>query len=82
MEIPEKVICCKKCNCPIAHNNIIEIQESLVLVKISAEIALAKKTGNTNLLRCKLCKENVGYKYEEIIYLFKDKTYRTYTNKI
>lgn len=43
MEIPEKVICCKRCNCPIAHSKIIEIQEDLVLVKVNAEIALIEK---------------------------------------
>lgn len=79
MNIPEKVICCKNCRCPIAHNNIKEIQADLVLLKPNSDIALYKKSGNTNLLKCKLCKDTVGYKYEEIIYLMKEKTYRIIT---
>lgn len=81
MEIPEKVICCRKCKCPIAHDKVIEIQDHLVLIEPSAEIALKKKSGNTSLLKCKLCFETIAYKYNEIIYLMKDKTFRTKTNK-
>lgn len=81
MEIPNKIICCKHCACPIAHNNVQVIMEHTVLLKPYSEIALHKKPGNTNLMRCGLCKSIVAYKYNGKIHILRDKAYRAIYNK-
>lgn len=81
MKIPEKVICCKNCKCPIAHNEILQINKQYVLVSIDAYIALYKKYSDSNIIYCKLCDDLLGFLFENKIHLSKKHTYRIKMNQ-
>lgn len=74
IEIPRSAINCNKCFCPLARNEIIEVDIYTIRLKKEKEIALTKINDESNTIYCKMCGYIIStYSAEKKIYTIQRK---------